>query len=137
MNKQHGFTLIEVMIALAVAAAVLTALGGLQVSLVRTTTQATQRLERIQRMIFFWRQVYQQLIPPKKRITRTLTDPNIKLIYDQRPIAKGSSLAKIEDLVIEQVTAEWSSGRNNRQEKIVTFRYKPKEHEDEKRNKPA
>lgn len=135
MKSAHsGFTLIEVMITLAIAALVLSALASLQVSLTRSTTKAASRLAHIERMVYFWRELEAELTARKKRVKRTFEEPAMQCTYEQLPVAKNSSLKKLKDLVIERITGEWSAESKKRQEVFVSFRFIPQEASDETRN---
>lgn len=140
-SPRSGFTLIEVMISLAIVGLVLTSLGGLQMALLRATMKSTGRFERLRSMLFFLEDSRIKESSSKeqergKKITKELKEPALKLTYERFAPAKKSSLYRQKDLKIERVTGEWKGATRKQQDSIITFIYTP-ELEDETGNKPA
>ncbi len=134
MTSRSGFTLVEVMIALAITALSLSALAGLEISLTRSTTKASARLARMERMSYFWNEINAELIPREKRVKRRFDEPLLQCVYEQQQIPKKSSLKDIKDIVIERITGSWIFNDKKRQELLISFRYIPQEEDDETRN---
>ncbi len=139
---KQGFTLIEVMISLAIIGLVLTALSGLQIGLMRTAVQSSERLKRIREVVAFFNEARVKEPETGKKVISENKELNLKLTYEHKRPPKESSLFKLKDLMIERVSAQWEGrgpkarARTSMQDRFVTFIYKP-ELKDETRDKPA
>ena len=122
-TSSAGFTLIEVMISLAIAALVLTTLGGLQIALMRATEQATGRFDRIRNMVYFLQE--SRTKPTEQGKKRTEVREPLSLSYERVSIPSGSSLRGMKNLMIERVEAEWMGKIRKQRDAIVTFMYEP------------
>lgn len=109
-----GFTFGEVAIALFIVASVLTSIIGLQTTVFQGITTLSSRLYRVysiknrlfesekQRLLDQWK-------PNFKEHESAVANPETNIIYVVKKPGKGSSLASVKNLVLEQVTARWEN----------------------------
>lgn len=132
---RSGFTLTEVMAALAIIGFALTALAALQIALTRSTVKATKVFERIWTMAHFLNTVQtkdKKELKENKRLTKTLEQPALKLIYEIKEIPKNSSLGDLKNLKIEQVIAQWKGPTREVNDTIITFKYEQQDEDGHK-----
>jgi prepilin-type N-terminal cleavage/methylation domain-containing protein len=128
LNARPGFTLIEVLLAMAIIGLILTPIFAIQLGVMRSNARASETLQRI----FFGKQFLVdnefQLKPEEqeKRIEKKLEKPPTTLIYELKKIPENSALKKFKDVLIESVIMQWIDRQGKkRQERLVTFVYKP------------
>ncbi len=120
-----GFTLIEVVIAIALVAFVTVALLNLQGGLLKNTYRARDALRRIMLLVTFLHDQHKLILEGKEPVKeKSIDEPVTRFKYAAKRPAQGSPLGKIEDLVIEQVTAEWTDRGQKRSEDLVYLRAK-------------
>lgn len=128
-NTKPAFTLIEVIIALCIAAILLPPLLILQMNTFKSTHSYSQSFLQVI-------QARQYLV--EKKISRELQEeiaekseepmeelPDGMLHYEAKKISKKSSLGKIKNLHQETVTIKWPSTFGVEKETVVSFFYKP------------
>ena len=127
-SKNHSaFTLIETMFAIAISALVLTPLFILQGTMLQQVSRASDKIERI----FLAQQFMYEARRAMPFDTQTFTlekkidAPTTFLKYEIRPLPPQSSLAQINGLYMERVIISWKDGIKQRQNKLVSFVYKP------------
>jgi prepilin-type N-terminal cleavage/methylation domain-containing protein len=136
----HGFTLYEVMIALAIMGFALAALSSLQIGLMRSVVRATERFDRMRYMNFFWQESrIKEDKDKEKKLTKMVREPEIALSYERTSPAKSSSLYKIDNLelkglALERIEARWPIVGGESQDTMISFIYNP-ERKHESRNK--
>ncbi len=126
-KNRRGFTLIEAMVAVAIAAIILTPLFILQGVVLQNVGRMSRTLHRI-----FWAQHFlyeaRRIKDPEVRdftLEKKIEDPECVLKYELKAVAKKSSLSQIADIRKEQVTITWQDQRRTREEQIISFVYKP------------
>lgn len=128
-NNNKAFSLIEVVIALFIAAAVLTPILILQGTIFRGVGHFSQVISRIFRAKSFLadRKIKAETkddLP--KKVEERITDPDASLTYEIKKVPKGS-LKNIKNLYKETVTIEWESSFGKEREILVNFVYKPEQ----------
>lgn len=134
-NKSPGFTLVEVMVSLAIMALVLISLLGLEISLTRSTYRATEKLSRIWIMKnYLYDSSLNEPEKKKKQIKKEIDRPKMSLEYQRGiSIAKGSVLAEFDNLFINQVKATWVDSRKRQQtDSLVSLKYVAPEEKEKK-----
>lgn len=134
MKHKAGFTLIEVMMAVAVVGLVLTALATLEISLMRGTIRTSLRFDRLWNMVFFLQESHTKTLD-KDKDTKTIKVPDMTLNFERLEMPKESMFASFEDLKLERVTARYKKTSGTGQDRVIMFKYKPKG-EDEAGTKP-
>ena len=127
-KNSNGFTLVEVLLAMAIIGLVLTPIFAIQLGVWRSTTRSSQLLARI----FAGKKLLVdsefELSPDQreKRVERKLDRPATTMIYELKKIPENSSLKKFKNVLLESVTMQWVDRQGKkRQERLVTFLYKP------------
>lgn len=110
--KNPGFSLIEVIIALAMISIIVITCLNVQSRIVTTTTRNTQLITRIAAIKeLFITADQQQFIEKKSSHTISLAAPAPEITYSAKPVPKDSALSKIPQLFTETVTATTDNAR--------------------------
>ncbi|MGE0206656.1 MAG: hypothetical protein AB7R69_02290 [Candidatus Babeliales bacterium] len=127
-HNKSGMTFIEVVIATFIVGSLLSSLLLLQNTTLFSVGRFIGQSERIFLLLnrldqaAFERARHEK--EPKKE-PKKKEPSETKIMYEQKKIAKESSLKNIKNLVIEKVTAEWEYGNRSFKESMITFLYKP------------
>lgn len=127
-RNSSGFTLIEVLLAMAIIGLVLTPIFSIQLGVLRSNSRASQSLARIFLGKQFLVENEFQLKPEdqEKRIEKKIERPATTLFYELRKIPDNSALKKFKNILIESVLMQWVDREGKkRQERLVTFIFKP------------
>lgn len=127
---QFGFTLVEVLLALAIIGIVLTPIFLInQVVLRRSSADARLFSRLIQARDFLIDQQFENMQEAQEAGgQKKITNPPTTLTFSSRKIPENSALKKFKHVMIDSVTMQWAGERNkNRQEKLITFTFKPEE----------
>ncbi len=68
-----------------------------------------------------------------KKIEKTFTDPETKVVYEQLPIPSDSALSRFEGLYQERVTAEWFEADKKRIADLYHYGFEMQEKKSEAR----
>lgn len=127
--KNHdGFTLIEAMLAITIAALVLTPVFILQGTVLQSIMRLSHRIERLflaQQFLYESRN-----IKPEARefsLDKKIEEPQTILKYTMTSVPKKSQLANVPGLRIERVTVKWQDQGIERQDRLISFVYKPEQ----------
>lgn len=123
-NANFGFTLIETMLAIALIAMVMTPLMITQGTIVQAIARISMRLQRI----FFAENFFVEARADadgesKFSLDKKVDSPSTKLAFERKPIDSKSSLAKIDNLVIERIQATWQDENKSQNEVLVSVQY--------------
>lgn len=127
IQKQPGFTLIEVLLALAIIGLVLTPIFLIQSAVLRRTSAGAQQFLRIiQAKDFLIDQQFENMQEAQAATAeRKITNPPTTLSFSSKKIPDNSALKKFKHIMIDSVTMQWTEQNKKRQEKLVTFSFKP------------
>lgn len=129
-NKLSGFTLVEVLLALAIIGIVLTPIFLIQQVVLRNSSSSARLFSRlIQAKDFLVDQQFENVQETQEvNAEHKIANPPTTLIFNSKKIPENSALKKIKHVMIDSVTMQWTDERNKkRQEKLVTFSFKPEE----------
>ena len=127
-KNKSGFTLIEVLLAMAIVGLVLTPIFAIQLNVMRSNSRASQLLARIFAGKQFLVDSEFQLKPDEqeKRIEKKVEKPPTTLIYELKRVPENSALKKFKNILIENVTMQWVDRQGKkRTQRLVTFVFKP------------
>ena len=129
-KNNSGFTLIEVLLALAIIGMVLTPILLIQQIVLRRSSSSANLFSRIiQAKDFLIDQQFEN-IQETQEVTaeKKITNPPTTLIFNSKKVPENSALKKFKHIKIDSVTMQWTADQNKkRQEKLVTFSFKPEE----------
>lgn len=130
---KKGFTLFEVMIALAVMGSAVTVILTLVSALFTTSTKSAHAAVHITAMKNMLYEVHEN--PLMRHTQEKNLVPAVTLTYKEKPLSGKSVFKGIKNLVIEQVTAQWYDKGVQRTDSIVFFLYKPEKRTPEAKEK--
>ncbi|HLW72938.1 MAG TPA: prepilin-type N-terminal cleavage/methylation domain-containing protein [Candidatus Babeliales bacterium] len=129
-NHKRGFTLIEVIISLAITGTVLTPVFMMHeiiLNLVSRSSRAFDYLLLCQNLLYEARQK-QEPDAQQFLLDKTNVEFDATLTYSlEKGVDQKSSLASLQGLHKEQVTVFWTELDKKKQERLVTFVYKKPE----------
>lgn len=127
-KSKFGFTLIEVLLAMAIIGLILTPIFSIQLGVMRSNSRASEILARIFLGKQFLVDSEFQLKPEdqEKRVEKKIEKPLTTLIYELKRVPDNSALKKFKNILIESVSMQWIDRQGKkRQERLVTFVFKP------------
>lgn len=126
-----GLTLLETMLALALAAIVMSPLfilEGTVLDRVATLSAHLQRLLFAKDFLYSSRRQQEQNVQ-EFSTEKKIDDPTVTLRYKLGPVSKKSSLNQFQGLLHEQVDYSWQWNGSSKSSCLVSFVYQPKEKE--------
>ncbi|HEX2978415.1 MAG TPA: prepilin-type N-terminal cleavage/methylation domain-containing protein [Candidatus Babeliales bacterium] len=132
-SKRTGFSLIEVMLALFIVGSVLTSIFLLQQ---RITDSVTSYATSWQSIILMKKRMEQAVFdrakeglygPASKKSKETVGTPPVTITYELKKPQKSSPLEKFPSIMIESLRAQWDEWYGKREEKMISFLYKPEQ----------
>lgn len=129
-KNKPGFTLIEVLLALAIIGLVLSPIFVIQSAVLRSSSKAASLYTRLlNAKDFLIDQQFEHADSDQPATTeRKVANPPTNLVFSSKKIPENSSLKKFKNIMIESVSMEWTDAQNKkRQEKLVTFAFKPEQ----------
>lgn len=129
-ESKPGFTLIEVLLSLAIIGMVLTPIFLIQQLVLRRSSSSAHLFSRlIQAKDFLVDQQFENIQEAQGATAeKKITNPPTTLIFSSKKLPENSSLKKFKHIMVDSVTMQWIEERNRkRQEKLVTFSFKPEE----------
>lgn len=130
IHQRKGFALMEVIIALAITALLLTTLMMLEGKVFHRVVSSAARIERFYAIanMFTLTRVH-PLEKDQKSWTKTLEYPATTLKYEKKSIDSRSSLARFVGLTQEVATGSWYEWARERSTDIINYRFEPKRKE--------
>lgn len=127
-NAKDSFSLIEVMFALAIFAIMMVPIFTLQNNLIRTVGSMAGRIARfIAAEQLLWTARQKQPINAREFTLAKKDESRFKanLSYKLAPLAATASLNNIKGLCKEEVTIDWLENGRKKNERLITFVYRP------------
>ena len=122
----------EVMLALFMITIVFSSLMTLQSTVVRRCIMSTFKIERFYALKNSF--LMHKITPLAEGATKTerlLKNPEMKMVYEKKPIKKDSQLARFEGLYQEVVMGSWQELGRERIFDLCTYKFQPVEKKDE------
>jgi len=129
-NVKNGFTLIEVLIAVAMVGLLLSPLFITQESIFLSVAKGAQSFGRIiKAKNFYWsaKQKADKQEKPGFTLDKKLDDPIMMLKYEVTSQSQKSSLKDFKDVYKERVKITWQDGRRKKEDALVSFVFKPQQ----------
>lgn len=123
-KNRSGFTLVEVMAALAIFALVATPIFLLESSMARRVANSSRRFERIslaKNFLYDARIAWQKSGEEPKSIEKVLEKQGLKLRYEPKKVSGSSVLKSVYGLYCERVTIEWKDVTGKQHEDLVAY----------------
>jgi len=131
MKSNHGFTFVEVLLALAILAGSAVILSDLQI---RSYFRVSKYHGEIERVFLIKKALYKMLLSPikqEKSIKKKYEVPNLEIISNRKDINKKSSLKAFrKDIDIIWSEGSWKQDDRKQSSKMISFALKipdPKE----------
>lgn len=128
-KNNNGFTLIEVMITVAILGILLTPLFILHSSNLSTLAISSTAVQRIIAARNFVVDTYVSLSPDTRTTTieKKITNPLTVFTYELKDKVHNKELAALKGLCQENITMRWHEYGRPRQESLIAFCYKKEE----------
>lgn len=128
-NKSSGFTLVEVLLSLAIIGIVLTPIFLIQSLVLRRTSAGARQFSRLMNAKDFLVDQQFENIQEAQEVSaeRKITNPPTTLVFSSKKLPENSALKKFKHIMLDTVTLQWTEQNKKRQEKLVTFTFKPEE----------
>lgn len=124
-KNKNGFTLIEAVMAIAIAATVLTSVFMVQNASLQSVVLRARRLQQMlfaKKFIHTTRRIIEQSKDQRQfSLERKEDDPETFLSYKLESVGKKSSLKKINNLYREKVTVSNDKQHTGRTYELITF----------------
>jgi len=122
-----GFTLIEVLLALSIVGLVLTPILMLQSMLIKNTNKRAQLIDRIYAAKKFLIDSEVALAPDANESSadKKISNPPTIMRFELKNVSSNSSLKKFKSIKQASVISSWVEPGAKRQERIVTFLFRP------------
>ncbi len=125
-GSRNGFTLIEVLLAMAIIGLVLTPIFNGQSAISRSVSRARRAFGGILAAKKFLIDTEFNLAPEAQTFTTSKkSDEGITLKYELKKIPDSSALKKFKNVLIQSVTIQAPQTQSKKQERLVSFIYKP------------
>jgi hypothetical protein len=133
MKHSHGFTLIEVILAMGVLTTTIFIISGL---MLRSFLRVESNRDDIEKVFLIKRELYAHYFkPPKdnKKIVKKIEEQAVTITSQLGEINKKSSLHELKDnLKIVRSDAIWKTDKFFREASMVSFVFQPKKEEQKK-----
>jgi len=126
-NEKAGFTLIEVLLALAIVGLVLSPIFMLQSNVLRSSSARSKLLSRVleAKKFLLENEFGLSKEADASRNEKKIANPPATLIYELKKVSPESSLKNFKNLAAQTVTMQWVDQQGKRQQdKLVTFLYR-------------
>jgi prepilin-type N-terminal cleavage/methylation domain-containing protein len=124
-----GFTLIEVLLAMAIIGLVLTPIFMGQSAVLRAASLASRRLARVfaAKKILIENEIALDSDAREFSSEKKIDNPRTTFNYELKKISDESSLKKFKNVLIESVSWIDERSKKKRQERLITFLYRPEQ----------
>lgn len=124
IKNNRGFSLIEVLLAVAIVAMVITPIFILQASAARAVGRKAKLYDRIVAGYSFL--IECSFIPkPRENDAKKIDQPVVELRYAATEPSGKSTLAEIPHLMVDRVTINWLERTAKKEDKVIAVRYQP------------
>lgn len=126
LKNSQGFTVVEVLLTLAIIGMVLTPIYILQGGSTRAVAQAGRLYDRV---VAGYSMLMETVFIPeaKKDATKKISEPEAVLTLSTKTVSEQSSLKNIPALELHHIVIDWSDRRKKKQDRIVAFTFKQEE----------
>lgn len=134
-RSSQGFSLMEVLAAIAIFAIIMSPLFILQGAVYTRLVRSAQRLHRVWFAQDFLQRTHEKI---KSDTTKFSADeeqsfPQTQLHYELSHVSSDSPFASLKDLYVESVSARWRTQEEEETSQLVTFVFKPQPIKQEKK----
>ncbi|MFT6765456.1 MAG: hypothetical protein ACJAZS_000333 [Alteromonas naphthalenivorans] len=133
-HHHKGFALMEVMLALATIAILLTTLMMVQTKVFQRVITSSYRVDRFYHIKnMFLETKIKPLEDEQTMWKKTIKDPELILRYEKKPVHKQSELARFTGLFQEVATGQWHEWGKDKEYDVISYQFDPpkKEKKDE------
>jgi len=126
-RNKNGFTLVEVLVSLAIVALVLTPIYVTQGTVLQRVGHYARVLDRFMFADLFFVDSAIALGKDAKQMTleKKIDTPLTFLTYEFKPMPDASPLKKFKDLYLEKVTIRYDEAGRKYRDELVSFHYRP------------
>lgn len=132
-HQRNGFIMVEVVLALAMVAMVLTSLMMVEGKVFNHVISSTFKIERFYAIRNSF--LLMRIKPLEKEETvreRVLEEPPTKIMYERIPVNPSSSLARFAGMFREVATGTWHEWGKQRAYDIINYQFDPDALEEKK-----
>lgn len=126
-KNHNGFTLIEVLISVALIGIIMISIFALESTMFRAIVRWSHRVERMLHVVpFIARTRLDTQQSEKKEAEKEIRKPKTAVRYSRADLPKESSLGALQGLEKEEVALSWTEFQTKRSDAYVAFVYNQK-----------
>lgn len=127
-KNKHGFTLIEVVVAIAILGFIMVPIFSLLGNVMRSSSRAVTQLERFKQADLL---LYQTMkLPREERKSvpeKIIANPPTTLQYSARDCSGNGALEDFEHITCEKIGMRWRDGKKEKTDALFMLRFNPPE----------
>ena len=137
-NKNAGFTLIEVLMAIAIVGIVLVPIYALQERMMQRIAKVAGDMHRMFVVYDFFVTTQRPTNEKQTKINKESQDPIMRMSYEQEKASSRSSLQKnFNNLFIEKVSWQWMENGRKKKDSFISVHFEPPEPKPEKKQEES
>jgi hypothetical protein len=126
-HNMHGFSFIEVILAIAMLGAVVTPVLMVQYNVLGFLTRSSDKIRSIFLVdaLYSWAVLEEKKGESIKKLEKNYTDPTLKTSYEVGELPEKSPLKNMKHLLVARVNGTWQRGGGTQSQQEISFLFNP------------